>query len=45
MAPTWPLTDEETRIVPVSGGSFEQGYHAQAAVDAQTTLVVAAHVT
>ena len=39
------LTDEESRIMPVSGGSFEQSYNAQAAVDTQTMLVVAAHVT
>jgi hypothetical protein len=24
------LTDEESRIMPVSGGSFEQSYNAQA---------------
>jgi hypothetical protein len=39
------LTDEESRIMPVSGGGFEQSYNAQAAVDTQTMLVVAAHVT
>jgi hypothetical protein len=39
------LTDEESRIMPTSGGGFEQGYNAQAAVDTQTMLVVAAHVT
>ncbi len=39
------LTDDESRIMPVSGGGFEQSYNAQAAVDAQTMLVVAAHVT
>lgn len=39
------LTDEESRIMPISGGSFEQSYNAQAAVDTQTMLVVAAHVT
>ena len=31
--------------MPVSGGGFEQSYNAQAAVDTQTMLVVAAHVT
>ena len=36
------LTDEESRIMPVSGGGFEQCYNAQAAVDAHTMLVVAA---
>lgn len=39
------LTDEESRIMPTSGGGFEQSYNAQAAVDAQTMLVVAAHVS
>ena len=31
--------------MPVSGGGFEQAYNAQAAVDAQTMLVVATGVT
>ena len=39
------LTDEESRIMPISGGGFEQSYNAQAAVDAQTLLVVATGVT
>ena len=39
------LTDEESRIMPVSGGGFEQCYNAQAAVDAHTMLVVATGVT
>ena len=39
------LTDEESRIMPSSGGGFVQGYNAQAAVDTDTMLVVAAHVT
>ncbi|GLK29708.1 hypothetical protein GCM10017608_36480 [Agromyces luteolus] len=39
------LTDEESRIMPVSGGGFEQAYNAQAAVDAGSLLVVAAAVT
>src|SRR5665647_878955 len=39
------LTDEESRIMPVSGGGFEQAYNAQAAVDANSLLVVAAAVT
>ena len=39
------LTDDESRIMPVSGGGFEQSYNAQAAVDTQTMLVVVAHVT
>jgi len=33
-------TDEESRIMPVSGGGFEQAYNAQAAVDTQSMLVV-----
>lgn len=39
------LTDEESRIMPVAGGGFEQAYNAQAGVDAATMLVVATHVT
>ena len=39
------LTDEESRIMPVSGGGFEQCYNAQAGVDAHTMLVVATTVT
>lgn len=39
------LTDEESRIMPVAGGGFEQAYNAQAAVDAATMLVVGARVT
>ena len=39
------LTDDESRIMPTSGGGFEQSYNAQAAVDTDTMLVVAAHVT
>jgi len=39
------LTDEESRIMPVAGGGFEQAYNAQAAVDALTMLVVATGVT
>jgi transposase len=39
------LTDEESRIMPVAGGGFEQAYNAQAAVDAATMLVVATGVT
>jgi transposase len=35
------LTDEESRIMPVPGGGFEQCYNAQAAVAAGTLLVVA----
>ena len=39
------LTDAASRIMPVSGGGFEQCYNAQAAVDAATLLVVATGVT
>ena len=39
------LTDEESRIMPVVGGGFEQAYNAQAAVDASTMLVIATGVT
>ena len=39
------LTDEESRIMPVAGGGFEQCYNAQAAVAAGSLLVVAAGVT
>jgi transposase len=39
------LTDEESRIMPVSGGGFEQCYNAQAGVDTETMLVVSAHIT
>jgi hypothetical protein len=38
------LTDEESRIMPVSGGGFEQCYNAQAAVAADSLLVVAPDV-
>jgi hypothetical protein len=36
------LTDEESRIMAVAGGGFEQCYNAQAAVAADSLLVVAA---
>jgi transposase len=39
------LTDEESRIMPTSGGGFEQSYNTQAAVDTATMLVITAHVT
>jgi hypothetical protein len=38
------LTDEESRIMPVAGGGFEQSYNAQAAVAAGSLLVVAVDV-
>jgi len=39
------LTDEESRIMPAPGGRFEQAYNAQAAVDADSMLIVATGVT
>jgi transposase len=39
------LTDDESRIMPVSGGGFEQSYNAQAGVDTETMLVITAHVS
>src|SRR5262244_3244296 len=36
------LTDEDSRIMPVAGGGFEQCYNAQAVVAADSLLVVAA---
>lgn len=38
------LTDEESRIMPTANG-FVQGFNAQAAVDTETMLVMATHVT
>jgi transposase len=38
------LTDEDSRIMPVAGGGFEQSYNAQAAVAAGSLLVVAVDV-
>lgn len=39
------LTDEESRIMKVAGGGFEQYYNAQALVDSESMLVMAPHVT
>jgi len=39
------LTDEESRIMPVSDGGFEQCYNAQAEVDTETMLVISTHMT
>ncbi|QII98297.1 IS1182 family transposase (plasmid) [Pseudomonas aeruginosa] len=39
------LTDEDSRIMRVAGGGFEQCYNAQAAVDTDTLLVVAQDLT
>ena len=33
------FTDEDSRIMPKSGGSFIQGYNAQATVDSETMLI------
>ena len=38
------LTDEESRIMPMAGGGFEQCYNAQVAVAADSLLVVATDV-
>jgi transposase len=38
------LTDEESRMMPVAGGGFEQCYNAQAVVAANSLLVVAVEV-
>ena len=38
------LTDEDSRIMPLAGGGFEQAYNAQAVVAAGSLLVVAADV-
>jgi len=38
------LTDEESRIMPVSGGGFEQCYNAQAVVATGSLLVIASTV-
>jgi transposase len=38
------LTDEDSRIMPVAGGGFEQCYNAQAAVAADSMLVISADV-
>jgi transposase len=38
------LTDEDSRIMPVAGGGFEQCYNAQAVVAAENLLVIAADV-
>ncbi|MFB1490735.1 MULTISPECIES: transposase [unclassified Thiocapsa] len=39
------LTDEDSRIMPVAGGGFEQCYNAQAVVDTETMLVLLPQVT
>jgi transposase len=39
------LTDEESRIMKVAGGGFEQCYNAQAVVDTESMLILVPHVT
>jgi len=39
------LTDSESRIMPLSGGGFEQSYNAQACVDVDSMLIVENHIT
>ena len=39
------LTDEESRIMPTSGKSFQQAYNAQAGVETESLLIVTQHVT
>jgi transposase len=39
------FTDSESRIMPVSGGGFQQAYNAQASVDMETMLIVGNHVS
>lgn len=39
------LTDDESRIMPISGGGFEQAYNAQASVETESRLIVHQHVT
>ncbi|MDA3922611.1 MAG: IS1182 family transposase [Salinisphaera sp.] len=39
------LTDRESRIMPTSGGGFEQSYNAQASVETDSGLIVSGHVT
>ena len=39
------FTDGDSRIMPVSGGGFEQAYNAQATVTMGSLLIIGAHVT
>jgi transposase len=39
------LTDEESRIMPTSGGGFMQAFNAQACIDIASLLIVAAFTT
>jgi transposase len=39
------LTDQESRILPASGKSFQQAYNVQAGVETESLLIVTEHVT
>jgi len=39
------LTDDQSRIMPVSGGGFDQCYNTQASVDVETMLIVGQHLS
>lgn len=39
------FTDADSRIMPVSGGGFEQAYNAQASVDMDKMLIIGMHVS
>lgn len=39
------FTDEDSRIMPVSGGGFEQTYNAQVSVDMDTLLITGNHIS
>ena len=39
------LTDAESRIMPSSGGGFEQCYNAQASVEIESGLIITNHIT
>lgn len=39
------LTDEQSRIMPASGKSFQQAYNVQAGVETESLLIVTEHVT
>jgi transposase len=39
------FTDEESRIMPVSGGGFEQAYNGQIGVEGDSRLIVGQHVS
>lgn len=39
------FTDEESRIMPISGGGFAQAYNAQASVDMDSFLIIGNHIS